>query len=77
MLGLPTEGWIAFDCKLRRPGCVNIQALFQCDSRLAHIFPTETWVLYPSEDMHVYPYTPEILNKLLALVLEDLAMKKK
>lgn len=58
---------IAFDTKLRRPGCVLVQAalgasvpgtLFQLH------FPHETWLTSPTDDMRVYPVTEEQLGKL-------------
>lgn len=44
----------AFDCTLRRPGCVNVQAGLGGTSTVCHLFETDLWVLYPSPDMRVY-----------------------
>jgi hypothetical protein len=46
---------IAFDCKLRKPGCVIVQAMFGADNSLAgQLFNVESWLLAPTPDMHVY-----------------------
>jgi hypothetical protein len=55
---------IAYDAVLKRPGCVLLQAAMECNPRIAHEFPSETWLLAPTPDLKVYPLTPEILGKL-------------
>ena len=54
---------IAFDCKLRRPGCVLIQAGLGglSGALFSDYFPEETWLLFPTDDMAVYPVTEEQL----------------
>ena len=46
---------IAFviDVKQRRPGCVIIQAMGGCNSSLvSSLFPVESWLLAPTDDMY-------------------------
>ena len=48
----------AFDCKLRRPACVLLQAVYGCDTLLvSHLFSTEKWLLAPTPDMALYEMT--------------------
>ena len=55
---------LVYDVKLRRPGCVLLQVamggtvpslLFQ------ELFPTESWLLGPTDDMQAYSTTEEQL----------------
>ena len=65
------EAWtIAFDCELRRPGCVLIQASFGATvpmNRFHHAFPPETWLLAPTPGMKVYPVNESVLEKLAVM----------
>lgn len=61
---------IAFDIKLMRPGCAIIQAAYGCDGRIAHEFPTDTWLLTPTPDIKIYPVTAEQIAKLVQMVCE-------
>ncbi len=46
---------IAFDCKLRKPGCVIVQAFMGGDNhRTGQLFDATSWLLAPTDDMHVY-----------------------
>jgi hypothetical protein len=58
---------IAFDTKLRRPGCVLVQAALGASvpgTLFQRHFPHETWLVSPTEDMKVYSVTEEQLEKL-------------
>jgi hypothetical protein len=57
---------IAYDATLRRPGCVIIQAAYGTDADIS-LFPTESWLLMPSQDMKVYKVTEEQLKKLVEM----------
>jgi hypothetical protein len=49
---------IVFSPSLRRPGCVLLQAAMggDVDSKTFHkLFPSETWITFPVEDMAAYP----------------------
>jgi hypothetical protein len=59
---------IAFDIKLKRPGCVLIQAAMGATAGVASKFPTESWLLSPTPDMRVYPLTDDQLSKLVVIV---------
>jgi hypothetical protein len=62
---------IAFDTKLRRPGCVLIQTALGGDvpqALFASLFPAESWVLAPTPDMQVYEATDDQLARLSELV---------
>jgi hypothetical protein len=45
---------IVFDIELVRPGCVLLQAAFLCDPRIAHAFPTRSWIVYPTPGLKKY-----------------------
>lgn len=63
---------IAFDAKLMRPACVILQAAFGCGPSIAHRFPTTSWLLAPTPDMHVYEIDEDNLKKLVQRVKEKL-----
>ncbi len=58
---------IAFDATLMRPGCVLIQAALGGDSTVAHLFPLDSWLLAPTDDMKVYETTPEQAERLVEM----------
>lgn len=61
---------IAYDAKLKRPGCVIIQAAMGGTVHdFAFKFPSETWLLSPTPDMRLYEVTEEQL-KMLAQMSE-------
>lgn len=63
--------WIAFDLQAVRPACPLLQAAFGCDYQLAHLFPTEAWILQPEEGLKIYPIrTPEMMVELAMMVWE-------
>lgn len=59
---------IAFDVKLRRPGCVLLQAALRCDSSVVmREFPAETWLTFPTPDLEIYEALPEHIPRLVAM----------
>jgi hypothetical protein len=48
---------------------VLIQAAMGCSSRLAHAFPAETWLVYPTPDMAVYNVTKEQMPRLIEMAI--------
>jgi hypothetical protein len=65
-----TQRYIAFDCDLRRPGCVLLQAGMGGDTRFIHLFPTETWLLAPTPGLRLYPVNEDQIQQLV-----DMAVK--
>jgi hypothetical protein len=64
-------GKIAYDAKLRRPACINIQAAFGGNSRFVFKFPVETWLSEITNDMHLHPVeTMEHLNQLVDITVK-------
>lgn len=58
---------IAYDCTLRRPGCVLVQVGMGAtisNQELEFTFDTEDWLLAPTPDMKVYPVTDAQLERL-------------
>lgn len=60
---------IVFDTELRRPACVLIQAAMGGDTGIANRFPSETWLIYPTPAMAVFPVTDEQIPKLIAMAV--------
>lgn len=53
-------GHIAYDLGQRRPGCVIVQAaLGGSPGLVGRYFPSETWLLSPTNEMRVYPIEDE------------------
>lgn len=51
---------LVYDAKLRQPGCVLLQAVMggTVHGDLFHrLFPNETWLLAPTDDMKLYRVT--------------------
>lgn len=61
------ETYIVYDPKLKRPGCVLLQAAMGGNERAANRFPSESWLLYPTPDMGRFKVTPGQLDYLVAL----------
>jgi hypothetical protein len=59
--------FIAYDLKLKRPGCVLLQAVMGGDARAASQFDPKKWLLAPTPDLKLYPLTDEVLEKLLEI----------
>lgn len=61
---------IAYDIKLKRPGCVLLQTVMGAtisNSKL-HAFPQGSWLLAPTPDLKLYPVDDErMLRKLILL----------
>jgi hypothetical protein len=47
------------DVKQRRPACVLLQAVWGGDSSVVHKLPAESWLLAPTDDMHMVEGTDE------------------
>ena len=58
---------IAYDAKLKRPGCAILQAAFGCTIGIANHFPAENWLMAPTPNMQVYTVTPDQLQYLINL----------
>ena len=58
---------IVFSPSSRRPGCVLLQAAFGGtlpNDRFLDLFPPETWLVAPTDDMNAYPATDAQLEQL-------------
>lgn len=58
---------IAYDCELRRPGCVILQAAMGGSSEAAKMFPVESWLVAPTDGLNVYPVTRGQLKVLIEM----------
>lgn len=59
---------VAFDCDLMRPACVLVAAGIGGSVEAAKRFPTETWLLAPTDGMRVYMAAPAQLDLLVRRV---------
>ena len=57
---------VAFDTKLMRPACALVAAGLGASTDAAKRFPTESWLLAPTDDMGVYMTTPAELDVLVS-----------
>jgi hypothetical protein len=70
---------IAYDCELKRPGCVILQAAMGGSSVAARMFPAESWLVSPTDNLHVYPVTRgqlKALVKMTTAALSESSIKK-
>jgi hypothetical protein len=58
---------IAYDCTLKQPGCVLLQAAMGADVALAHRFNPDHWLLAPTPDLKVYEVTDQQMEQLLVI----------
>ena len=58
---------ILYDLKLKRPGCVLLQAAYQCSYGVAHAFDSTTWLLSPTPDMKIYEISELELKDLVKI----------
>ena len=58
---------IAYDIILMRPGCAILQAALGGSPEIKTLFPTETWLQAPTEDMKVYEVSQEQLKQLVKI----------
>ena len=65
---LPMDNLLAFDISLMRPACVLVAAGMGANTRLAHEFPLNSWLLAPTDNMRVYRITDEQLTQLIQKV---------
>ena len=59
---------IAFDCKLGRPACVLLQAVWGGDRNAVSRFNSESWLVAPTPDMAMYEIPPDVFEKLVVKV---------
>jgi hypothetical protein len=55
---------IVFSPKLMKPGCVLLQVAMGGDvprEQFFSLFPSDTWLVFPVDDMAAYPVTEEQL----------------
>lgn len=64
---------IAYDTKLRRPGCVLLQATMATISNdmLSKHFDVDDWLLHPTPNMGVYPIESEEQLRQLAAITKN------
>jgi hypothetical protein len=65
---------IAYDVKLKRPGCVLIAAVMGTNTHVPDRFPIGSWLLAPTPDMKRYLCTEEEVEKLVEIT--RLAMER-
>lgn len=63
---------IAFDIELMKPACVLVAAGYGADSSIPHMFPTDSWLLAPTDNMGVFEVTDEQLKILVDRVEQSL-----
>jgi len=63
---------IAFDVELMRPACVLVAAGYGADSSVPSLFPTDSWLLHPTDDMAVFEITDDQLEILVARVEQSM-----
>lgn len=65
---------IAYDVTLRRPGCVLLQAVMGCAvPNFQLLFPSESWLVSPTDDMKAYRATREELDRLSEITARRIA----
>ena len=63
---------IVYDARLKRPGCVLLQAMGGNVPNFSKLFPSESWLVAPTPDMKLYDVTPEQLKRLVEIAESQL-----
>lgn len=64
---------IVYDCGLKRPGCVLIQAAAGGDPyAVTELFPSESWLIAPTPGMRVIAGTKEEWQKAAAITRAEM-----
>jgi hypothetical protein len=58
---------IAYDVRLRQPGCAILQAAMGATMGIANHFDSKTWLLHPTPDMRLYEVTEAQLPALVRM----------
>lgn len=69
---------VVFSVEKRRPGCVLLQAVMGGtvpSMQFQTLFPNETWLLSPTDDMKAYSVTENQLEQLSAMALAEVEKK--
>lgn len=61
---------IVFDVSLMQPACVLLQVAYGCDSRLSNLFETNTWLVFPTDNLKKYSVTGKQLKQLIRMTRE-------
>lgn len=72
---MATSNTVVYDTVLMRPACALLQAAMG-GTISATIFPSESWLLTPTDDMKCYKVTNAQLHKLVEMAELFVAMKK-
>jgi hypothetical protein len=56
---------LVYDMKLKRPGCVLLQAVLGGSAGVANQFPATHWLLAPTPDMKTYKISDEELKQVI------------
>jgi hypothetical protein len=66
---------IVFSPKRRRPGCVLLQVMGGTvpSQKFHDLFPAETWLVAPTDDMAAYPADDALLEQLSRMAAKAVA----
>jgi hypothetical protein len=58
---------VVYDIKLRKVGCVLLQAAMGGDPEIAKRIPNEDWLINTTPDLRLYNITPEEVEQLVRM----------
>jgi hypothetical protein len=64
---------VVFDTQLRRPACAILQAALGGDANIATLFPSESWLTSPTDDMSCFEVDERQLGILIVMANEGLS----
>lgn len=72
---MTTQYRIVFSPSQRRPGCVLLQVIGGTvpSQKFHDLFPAETWLLAPTDDMQAYPADDAMLEQLSSMAAKAVA----
>lgn len=63
---------LAFDRELMKPGCALLQAALGGTLGIANLFPSETWIVFPTPELKLYLLTKRQLLEVVSFVKGEL-----
>jgi hypothetical protein len=69
---------LVYDCDLKRPACVILQAIHGGDNgTLMRLFPAETWLVHPTPGMQLIAGTPAEWERAAQITKDAVAAGKR
>jgi hypothetical protein len=66
---------VVYDAVLKRPGCALLQAALGGTNGIADLFPLDSWLLAPTDDLRLYEINEGRLGQLITITENALSCR--